>query len=202
MSFAKTMPAQTGVIFDVALGRGSRLHDAAAVAVMSWAIALCAQVAVPLPFTPVPLAGSTFGVLFAGALLGSRRGPAAVALYLLQGAGGLPFFAGGAAGWAQVLGPSGGYLVGFVAGAWVAGRLAERGWDRGAWGSLGLMLAGSAAILAVGLAGLARFVPADKLLALGLLPFLPGDLVKSFAAAALLPWGWRWLGRRGTRDIV
>jgi len=195
MSYVQTMPAQTGVLYDAALRRSSALADTAAVVIMSWVIALCSQLAVPLPGTPVPLTGSTLGVLYAGALLGSRRGPAAVALYLLQGACGLPFFAGGAAGWAHLLGPSGGYLLGFLAGAWVAGRLAERGWDRGAWGSLAMMLAGSAVILAAGLAGLARFVPADKLIPLGLWPFVPGDIVKSGLSAALIPWGWRWLGR-------
>ena len=169
---------------------------ALAVAVMSLVIALCAQVSVPLPFTPVPLTGSTLGVLCAGALLGSRMGPAAVALYLLEGSMGLPFFAGGAAGAAHLAGPTGGYLLGFVAGAWVTGLLAERGWGRNAFAALAMMLAGSSAIFLCGLLGLSRFVPQDALLAQGLFPFIPGDIAKSCLCAALLPMGRRWLGSR------
>jgi biotin transport system substrate-specific component len=137
------------------------------------------------------------GVLYAGALLGPRRGAAAVALYLIQGACGLPFFAGGAAGLLCLLGPTGGYLLGFLPGAWIAGLLAERGWDRRAWTNFSLLAIGSAVILACGLARLASFVPPGRILTLGLYPFLPGDLVKSGLCAALLPCGWRWLGRRG-----
>ena len=200
MAYAQTLPMQSGVFYDAARGRDSVLGDAAAVVVMSWAIALCARFIVPLPFTPVPLTGSTLGVLSAGALLGPRRGSAAAALYLLQGGCGLPFFAGGAAGWACLLGPTGGYLLGFLPGAWLAGLLAERGWDRRIGTNLALLLAGSAVILACGLAGLARFVPADRLLSAGLYPFLVGDALKSGLCAALLPWGWRWLGRRGLTE--
>lgn len=197
MSYVQSLRPFAGtVIFDAVLSRWSRAWavDAAAVVVMSWLIALCAQIAVPLPFTPVPLTGGTLGVLYAGALLGRRRGSAAVALYLLQGACGLPFFAGATAGAACLLGPTGGYLVGFVPGAWLAGWLAERGWDRGGLSALGLMLGGSAVILGCGLVGLSRFVPAGKLLAMGLYPFLPGDMAKSCISAALLPWGWKCLG--------
>lgn len=172
----------------------SRLADAAVVVVMSWMIALCAQVQIPLPFTPVPLTGQTLAVLYAGALLGSRRGAAAAGLYLLQGSCGLPFFAGGAAGLLHFLAPSGGYLAGFVPAAYVTGLLAERGWDRGPLKALAMMLLGSLVIFAFGLAGLSRFLPADQLLAQGLFPFLAGDLAKSSLSAALLPLGRRWLG--------
>lgn len=164
---------------------------------MSLFIALCAQVSIPLPFTVVPLTGSTLGVLYAGALLGSRRGPAAVALYLLEGSLGLPFFAGGAAGWAHLAGPTGGYLLGFLAGAWATGVLAERGWDRKPFTALVMMLVGSVPVFALGLLGLSRFVPAGSVLAQGLYPFIPGDIAKACASAALLPLGWRWVGRGG-----
>ncbi|MFA6004314.1 MAG: biotin transporter BioY [Elusimicrobiota bacterium] len=195
MAYAQAAWADGGVFWDAVRGRGLVVSDLAAVVAASWGIALCAQLSVPLPFTPVPLTGGTLGVLYAGAMLGSRRGLAAVALYLGQGACGLPFFAGGS-GLAYLLGPTGGYLAGFLAGAWIAGRLAERGWDRGFGRSLALMLCGSAAILACGLVGLARFLPIDRLLPAGLYPFLIGDAVKSCLSAGLLPLGWRWLGRR------
>lgn len=94
-------------------------------------VALLAQVSIPLPFTPVPVTGQTLGVLLVGGALGSRLGAASLALYLGEGAIGLPVFAGGVGG--LPVGPTGGYLVGFVLMAYVVGYLAERGWDR-SWG--------------------------------------------------------------------
>ncbi len=170
------------------------LHDAAAVVVASLFIAVCAQLEIRLPFTPVPLSGGTLGVLYAGALLGSRRGAAAVALYLLEGSAGLPVFSGGAAGFVHLLGPTGGYLAGFPVGAFATGLLAERGWDRTPAKAFVAMLAGSLPIFAFGLVGLSRFVPSQTLLAQGLWPFVPGDLIKSAASAGLLPMGWKLLG--------
>jgi biotin transport system substrate-specific component len=202
MAYAQTLPMPHGVFYDAVAGRDSVLGDVAAVVIMSWAIAICARLCLPLPFSPVPLTGSTLGVLYAGALLGPRRGSAAAALYLLQGGCGLPFFAGGAAGWACLLGPTGGYLLGFLPGAWLAGWLAARGWDRKTGSSLALLLAGSAVILACGLVGLARFLPANRLLSAGFYPFLAGDLLKSAVCAALLPWGWGRLGSKGGQGLT
>lgn len=193
MSRAEALGKTT--LADVVLPAGSKAADAAVILVMSWAIALCAQIYVVLPQTPVPLTGSTLGVLYAGALLGSRRGAAAVGLYLLQGALGLPFFAGAAAGLIHFFGPSGGYLLGFLPGAFLAGLLAEQGWDRGPWKAMALMLAGDAVIFACGLAWLARFAPIEELLAKGLSPFVAADMAKAALCAALLPLGWRLAGR-------
>lgn len=172
------------------------LHDSVAVVTASLFIAVCAQIQIPLPFTPVPLSGGTLGVLYAGALLGSRRGAVAVFLYLLEGSMGLPVFSGGAAGFIHLLGPTGGYLVGFPVGAFATGLLAERGWDRTPGRAFLAMLAGSLPIFALGLLGLSRFVPAETLLVQGLWPFLPGDLLKSAVSAGLLPLGWKLLGKR------
>lgn len=145
-------------------------------------IALAAQVAIPLPF--VPITGQTYAVLVVGAALG-RLGAASVALYVLEGAAGLPVFApGGAPGLARLLGPTGGYLIGFVAAAFVVGWLVERGWDRRLLATLAAMLAAEVAIYAFGLAWLARFVPAERVLDAGLTPFIGGDLVKVLLAAA------------------
>ncbi|MEQ1918556.1 MAG: biotin transporter BioY [Elusimicrobiota bacterium] len=171
-------------------------HDSVAVVVASLFIAVCAQINIPLPFTPVPLSGGTLGVLYTGALLGSRRGAVAVVLYLLEGSAGLPFFSGGAAGIVHLFGPTGGYLAGFPVGAFMTGLLAERGWDRTPGRAFLAMLAGSLPIFALGLIGLARFVPASTLLVQGLWPFLPGDLLKSAVSAGLLPLGWKLLGKR------
>lgn len=190
---AHAMPLTLADAFSPSTGR---LHDAVSVVVASLFIAACAQVQIPLPFTPVPLSGGTLGVLYAGALLGSRRGAAAVALYLLEGSAGLPFFSGGAAGFVHLLGPTGGYLIGFPVGAFMTGLLAERGWDRTPLRAFAAMLAGSLPIFALGLLGLSRFVPSETLLAQGLWPFIPGDLLKSAVSAGLLPLGWKALGAK------
>ena len=166
-------------------------------------VALLAQVALPLPFTPVPVTLQTLGVLLVGAALGSRLGAEALGLYLAAGVAGLPVFAGGGAGLAWLLGPTGGYLLGFVAAAWLVGALVERsGSGRRPLPTFLAMLAASAAIYAFGLAGLAGWtllvgkpVSLPGLLALGFYPFALGDLLKAALAAALLPAAWKGLGR-------
>lgn len=195
----KAQALRMPTLADSLLPSSGLAHDAAAVAVASLFIGLCAQLEIVLPFTPVPLTGQTLGVLYAGALLGSRRGAAAVALYLLEGASGLPVFAGGASGAVKFLGPTGGYLLGFPLGAFVTGLLAERGWDRTPLRAFAMTLLGSAPIFACGLIGLARFVPADALLVAGLLPFIPGDLIKAAFTAGLLPFGWNLIGGKAAK---
>ena len=153
-------------------------------------IALSAQVAVPLPFSPVPVTGQTFAVLLVGAALGATRGAAAVLAYLAEGAAGLPVFAGGLAGPAALLGPSGGYLFGFLPAAWICGALAERGWDRRFLTTLAAMALGDLAVFAVGLPWLARFVGPENAMAFGLAPFVAGNLAKIVLAAGALPLAW------------
>jgi biotin transport system substrate-specific component len=165
-------------------------YDAALVVGGSLIVALSAQVALRLPFSPVPVTGQTLAVLLVGALLGSQRGAASLLAYLVEGLAGLPVFAQGASGLAYALGPTGGYLFGFVGAAFVAGWLAERGWDRRAGTTALAMLAGNAVIYAFGLSWLAMYV-GPRAVALGLLPYVAGDVIKVIAAAALLPLGWR-----------
>ena len=172
------------------------LYNAVLVVGGSLLVALAAQVAIPLPFSPVPVTGQTLGVLLVGVLLGSRRGAISVLAYLTEGLVGLPVFAGGRAGFAYFLGPTGGYLIGFVMAAFVTGYLAERGWDRRVWTALCAMLLGNAVIFVVGLPWLARFVGTARVLALGVYPFVPGDLLKLALAATLVPAGWTILGRK------
>ena len=176
--------------------------DLACVIGGSLLIAVFAQVVIPLPFTPVPISGATFAVMLVPALLGGGRGAASSALYLGQGALGLPFFASGNAGVAYMTGPTGGYLAGYLAAAIVVGWLADRGWTR-SYGKLVVALGiGTAVIYLLGVSRLALFVPgsADSPLGLGvalsqgLWPFLPGDLIKIAAIVSLLPTGWRLLG--------
>ncbi len=164
-------------------------------ALFSLVTALSAQVAIPLPFTPVPITGQTFGVLLTGALLGPRAGALAMAFYLMEGAAGLPFFAGGTAGAAKFWGPTGGYLLSYPFAAMLVGWLALRGWDKRPATMLTAMLLGSVVIFAGGACWLAHFVGMGRAWALGVLPFLPGDAIKALLAAGLLPLGWKWVGK-------
>ena len=153
--------------------------------------ALLAQVAIPLGFTPVPITGQTLAVLLTGAALGSRRGAAAMLLYLVAGSW-LPFYAEGASGFFWSL-TTGGYIVGFIPAAFAVGYLAERGWDRKVWILLA-MLAGNVILYVPGLLWLARFVVSEwgcgNALTCGLYPFILGDLIKLYVASLLLPGGW------------
>ena len=162
-------------------------------------VSLLAQWEARLPFSPVPVTGQTLGVLLAGAALGGRRAFQAMLLYLGAGVAGLPLFSGGAAGPAWLLGPTGGYLAAFPLAAWTAGRLAERGWDRSPWKALAAMAAGNLALYLPGLAWLSLYVGPAQAPALGLTPFLVGDLAKIVLAAALLPGAWRLLGKESRR---
>ncbi len=161
-------------------------------------LSLSAQVRFPLPFTPVPVTGQTFAVLFLGASLGSRLAVGSVAGYWVVGACGMPVFNGGSGGWAIVSGPTGGYMFGFAAAAFVVGWFAERGWDRGK-GILIPLLLGEALIYAFGLPWLALFVGPRHVLQAGLFPFIPGDAVKIAAVTAALPGGWSAMERFGHR---
>ena len=154
-------------------------------------VAALSQVRLPLPFTPVPITGQTLGVLLVGAALGSRRGLASLGLYLLLGAVGLPFFAGGQHGLAYLTGPTLGYLLGFVISAWVIGRLAERGLERSLRTSLLPFLAGTMIIYIFGAGWLSFTMGLQKAILLGVFPFLIGDVVKIILAGLMLPAVWK-----------
>lgn len=157
--------------------------------------AVAAQISVPLPFTPVPLTLQTFAVLLVGASLGTVRGLASIALYLAVGVAGAPVFHAGASGMG---GASFGYVIGFVLAAGLVGRLAEGGATRGPLATAGVMVAGNLVIYAVGVPWLmvAAHVGLVQGLALGVVPFLVGDVVKVAVAAGLFPVVWRGLGHR------
>jgi len=180
---------------DAAIPGAGTLRDTALVAGFACLTALCAQISFWIGM--VPVTGQTFGVLLAGALLGSRRGALSQLTYLAVGATGIPYWfaLGGAPGVARLLGPTAGYLIGFVAAAFVVGFLAERGWDRHPGKAAAAMLAGSIVYFVFGLVWLARFVPGDAVLETGLYPFVVGDMLKIGAAALALPSGWLLLQR-------
>ena len=177
------------LVADTLRPAGSRrawLYDAALVAGFSLVIALSAQVAIPLPFTPVPVTLQTLAVLLAGCLLGSGRGALAVIAYIGEGAAGLPVFSGGRAGVAHLLGPTGGYLLGFVAAAYLVGLLAERGALRSWPGTLLALVLGNVVLYIPGIVWLGAFTGMDTAVTFGLLPFLAGDVLKIAAGWGIL----------------
>lgn len=157
-------------------------------------LAACAQITVWT--VPVPVTMQTFGVLVVGAVYGWRLGAATVAAYLLEGAIGLPFFAGLTGGLPILFGPTGGYLFGFVAAAAMVGWLAERGWDRNILTMALAMLIGNLVLYVPGLLWLSTFFGWEKAIEYGLSPFVLIDAVKLAAAALLLPAAWQFM-RRG-----
>ena len=160
--------------------------------------ALAAQLSVKLPWSPVPYTGQTAAVLLVGTVLGWRMGAASIGLYVLAGVAGAPIFSAGAHGVGQLLGYTGGYLLGFILAATVVGLLAQRGWDRSAPRAAGLMVAGNLLIYLVGVPILSAVTGMGLSAAIwnGALVFLPRDAVKVAVAAGLLPLAWRTIGRR------
>ena len=148
----------------------------------SFLIALFARISIPLPFSPVPIALQGHICLLLGALLGSRKGSLAVLAYIAQGAMGLPVFALGKAGIAVLLGPTGGYLMGYLAATWVTGYLIERSVSKSLRGAMVAMTLGNLVIYLCGLSQLALFVGVQRVFFLGMLPFLIGDGLKLILA--------------------
>ena len=174
--------------------RRAGFYDIALIVAGSLLIGLCAQLAIQLPFSPVPVTAQTFAVLMIGTLLGARRGSLCVLAYLVQGAAGLPVFAQGRAGLPVLISPTGGYLVGFVFAAYLVGLLAESRWDRQVGTTILAMILGNIVIYAFGLIWLCCLMGVNKtILAVGLYPFIVGDLLKIALAAILLPSGWKLL---------
>jgi biotin transport system substrate-specific component len=169
-------------------------YDAVLVVCGSLVIALCAQIAIGYP---VPKTGQTFAVLIVAALLGMRRGVLCILTYLAEGLLGLPVLAQGKAGLAVFLGPTGGYLVGFLLAAGLVGALCERTWDRRVSTTAVAMILGNLVIYACGLTWLVCLTHlfakplGGGVLAVGLYPFLPGDALKTVLAAVLFPGGWK-----------
>jgi len=189
-----------GTLLDaVALRADVGFARAAAVLFVTVLTIVAAQVSIPLPFTPVPFTLQPMVVLLGGAALGARLGMSSQLLYLAIGLAGLPVFAASPTlpqGFARLLGPTGGYLMSYPIAAFVAGYLAERGFDRRYVTSVLAMAAGLAVIFAVGVAWIAWGVPHagfSTAIATGLVPFVPADIVKIFLAATVLPGAWRFL---------
>lgn len=150
-------------------------------------IAIAAQVAIPLPFTPVPLTLQPLAVIFIGVVLGSTRGAAAAALYLLEGISGLPVFAQGHGGALWLVGPTAGFLYSYPFAAWVAGFVSERGWGSSIVRAITGMLLALGVIYLGGWSWLTMLTDPRTAFAAGVAPFVLADIVKVAIGAALLP---------------
>jgi len=157
-------------------------------------VGLLAQISIHLSFTPVPITGQTLGVLLAGSALGWRRAGLSMALYLLAGLAGVPWFASHASGYA---GTTFGYLLGFVAAGMLLGWLASKGSDRTVLRSALAMLAGEVLLYLIAVPWLAvdLHVSLAKAFTLGMWPFVAGDLIKAGLAGVALPSAWRLVDR-------
>lgn len=188
-----------GEVFWPETGARRLLRDAVLVVAGIAVMIVAAKIRVPM--WPVPVTMQTFGVLAVGAVLGLRLGIFALVGYLALGILGLSVFTGEGTGLAYMAGPTGGYLVGFVAAAGVMGMLARRGWDRSFGSMAGAMLVGNAVIYLFGLSWMAYLFLADKgaawVLQYGMTNFLAGDALKLVLAALVVPGLWKLVGRRG-----
>ena len=176
---------------------GALVRDVVLVVGAAVLTGIAAQVSIPLPFTPVPITLQTFTVLMAGAALGPIRGGLSMALYLVVGLAGVPWFSEQRSGWEFA---SFGYLIGFLVAATAVGALARRGADRTVPGAVLLMIVGNLLIYAIGVAWLANWLAVDLPTAFefGVWPFLVGDALKIALAAGLLPAAWKLVGDRPT----
>jgi len=181
MSQVTTAVATRYHLDEVALGR--RL-----VYMLTFNILLIASsyIQIPLPFSPVPITAQTMAVLACGLFLGPVAGALTVLAYLIEGAAGLPVFAGGGAGLARIFGPTGGYLAGFVFGAYFVGLVSEKSKSMNYIKLLATLTGGTIMIFVPGLVAVSMFVPHGQALNLGLYPFIPGAVVKIIATASLL----------------
>jgi biotin transport system substrate-specific component len=149
-------------------------------------LAICAQIKIPLYFTPVPLTITTPCVLLLGGFLGSRKGPAAVLVYLMQGWIGLPVWAGGVAGISHFFGPTGGYLGGYLLLAYLAGLYVEKRTQKNLLHMFGAFFIFISIQMMIGSIWLAQFVGLENSLSMGFYPFVISELFKSGIAASYL----------------
>ncbi|WP_406381385.1 biotin transporter BioY [Streptomyces sp. NBC_01618] len=198
MSTAAAAPARTGAVLADLLPAARHRYAVDTALILGGAAltGIAAQIAVPVPGSPVPVTGQTFAALLVGTALGARRGFLSLAAYALIGMAGMPWFAGGSSG---AGGASFGYVLGMLLAATVVGGLARRGGDRSVLRTAGTMVLGSAVIYAVGVPYLALStgMSASAAIAAGLVPFLLGDALKAALAMGALPASWKLVGRRG-----
>jgi biotin transport system substrate-specific component len=188
--------ARNETLLGVALAPFDVVRQVGLVIGFSLLTALAAQIVIPIG--PIPITGQTFVVLLTGALLGSRLGAMAMIAYLIEGASGLPFFMGGHGGLLHLMGPTGGYLIAFPAAAYITGAFAEHGWDRRFFTAAAAMAIGSMVIMLSGWLWFSVVMQTSPMLTFyaTVLKFIPGDVIKIALAAAVLPSGWKLVGKR------
>jgi len=160
-------------------------------------LAALAQVAIPVPGSPVPVTGQTLGVLLLATAYGANLGASTFALYLLIGLAGAPVFANQGHGLERLIGPTGGYLVGMLIASWVLGALAGRKWDQRFLSAITTMFIGNIIIFTFGLIWLHEYTGKDWAwtFGAGLTPFIFGEILKIVIAGTSLPALWKVVGR-------
>lgn len=149
-------------------------------------LALLARLSFPVPFSPIPITGQTFGILILGALLGRQLGTITVITYIFEGTVGLPVFAGGSTGLLYILGPTGGYIIGFIPAVFLVGYLSEKGWNKGFISTITSMTLGTIIIFTFGVSWLSISTGFLNSITIGLIPYLPGAFVKITSAAIIV----------------
>lgn len=196
---SQASPARTSTLVSILPGTTSISRSVRNVGLALAGSALLALSAkIQVPFWPVPMTMQTFAVIVLAMAFGARLGAATVALYLLEGAVGLPVFAGTpekGIGLAYMMGPTGGYLAGFLVAAGLAGWMAERGWDRSFLKATAINALATAVIFTGGLAWLAVLVGPAKAVAVGLTPFLAASAFKIALGGAVMPLAWSFARR-------
>ena len=154
-------------------------------------LSIMSQVLIPLPYTPVPISLGTFGVTLMALLYGRKLGTATILSYVAAGSLGAPIFAGGKAG--SLFSPTGGYILGYIVATVILGYLADRGVTKSYVKTILSLMLSSAIILTLGSLVLSLFVPGKNAFMIGVLPFLPGDALKSTTTTLLLPTLWKFI---------
>ena len=156
-------------------------------------LSIMSQVLIPLPYTPVPISLGTFGVTLMALLYGRKLGTATILSYVAAGSLGAPIFAGGKAG--SLFSPTGGYILGYIVATIILGYLSDKGVTKSYVKTFFSLLLSSAIILTLGSIVLSIFVPGKNAFMVGVLPFLPGDAIKSTTTTLLLPTLWKVIGK-------
>ena len=154
-------------------------------------LSIMSQVLIPLPYTPVPISLGTFGVTLMALLYGRKLGTATILSYVAAGSLGAPIFAGGKA--VSLFSPTGGYILGYIAATIILGYLADKGVTKSYVKTILSLMLSSAIILTLGSLVLSLFVPGKNAFMIGVLPFLPGDALKSTTTTLLLPTLWKFI---------
>ncbi|MDO5089348.1 MAG: biotin transporter BioY [Leptotrichiaceae bacterium] len=155
-------------------------------------IALMSQVKIPLPFTVVPITGQTFAVMLIGLTYGKKLGVSTLLSYITAGTVGLPVFTGFSSGF-PFTSPSGGFIIGFLFAAYICGYFADKGWTKSYTKLILVLLLAHSVLYLFGLVQLSLFFPNKNIFIIGLIPFIPGDIIKMILMMGILPAAWKFV---------